>query len=132
MRLTLVLILILVTGCVASRFETATDPEFGADQAFDETDSSWTEERSALYQQAREGLRRALERYITTTRPILQRKFRDEHPSLTDTEIEALVHDALENGIHQETGRRPDGPIRQPAVDCMASPWGLHPNINCY
>jgi hypothetical protein len=132
MRLALAMILTLLTGCVASRFEAVIDPESGTDQASDQSDSSWTEERKALYQKAREGLRRSRERYIATTRPILQRKFRDEYPSLTDTEIEALVNDALENGIHQETGRRPDGPIRQPAMDCMASPWGGLPNANCY
>ncbi len=132
MRLTLVLILTLLTGCVASRFETVIDSESGTDQAADQPESSWTEERKALYQQAREGRRRAHERYIETTRPILQRKFRDEYRSLTDTEIEALVHDALEKGFHKKTGRRPDGPIRQPAMDCMASPWGGLPNANCY
>lgn len=132
MRLALALILTLLTGCIAAHIETVIDPESRTDQASDQTGSSWTEERKALYQQAREGLRQSRERYIATTRPILQRKFRDEHPSLTDTEIEALVNDALENGIHQETGRRSDGPIRQPPMDCMSSPWGRPPYTNCY
>lgn len=132
MRLALALIFTLLTGCVESRFAAAIGPESGTDQVPDQPDSSWTEERKALYQQAREGLRRSHERYIVTTRPVLQRKFRDEYPSLTDTQIEALVNDALENGLHQETGRRPDGPIRQPPMDCLSSPWGHLLHTNCY
>jgi hypothetical protein len=71
------------------------DLESRTDHASDQTDSLWTRKRKALCQQASEGLRQSRERYIATTRPVLERKFRHEHPELNDTEVETLVNEAL-------------------------------------
>ena len=97
-----------------------------------QTDRFSTEERKALYEQALEGARLSRERYIATTRPALQLKFRQEYPMMTEVDIELLVNDALEKGLHQEGRRRPDGPIRQPQMDCMSSPWRNSTFSNCY
>ena len=91
-----------------------------------------TEEREALYQQAREGARQSRERYIATTRPALQQQFRHEYPTMPEAEIEVLVNDALAKGLRPEAGRRPNGPIRQPQMDCMSSPWRNSVFANCY
>ena len=91
-----------------------------------------TEEREALYEQAREGARQSRELYIATFRPALQRQFRHEYPTMLEAEIEILVNEALENGWRPEAGRRPDGPIRQPQMDCMSSPWRNSVFANCY
>ena len=90
------------------------------------------EEREALYQQAREGARQSRERYIATTRPVLQRQFQHEYPTMPDADIEVLVNEALENGLHPEARRRPDGPIRPPHMDCLSSPWRNSVFANCY
>ena len=87
MRLALALILSFISGCAELRLDTAGAPEPGGDKATDQIGNSWTEDRKALYQQAREGLRQSSdEQYIPTTRPILQRTFRQDRPNLTDAE----------------------------------------------
>lgn len=91
-----------------------------------------TVEREALYQQAREGMRQSREQYIATIRPVLQRQFRQEHPTMPDAEIELLVNDALEKGLRPEARRRPDGPVRQHQMDCLSSPWRNSVFANCY
>ena len=132
MQLALAILFTLLTGCAESRLDQGMDSESRANTASDQTDNSWTEERKALYHQAREGLRQSRERYVATTRPVLERKFRQEHPDLTDADIETLVNDALEKGLRPEAGHRPDGPIRQPQLDCMSSPWRNSAFSNCY
>jgi len=111
------------------------DPEPKTDHASDQTGSLWTEERKALYHQAREGLRQSRERYIATTRPVLERKFRHEHPELNDTEVETLVNEALANGYRHEAEPRPEGPARLPLqgpINCMPSPGSWPSSPNCY
>ena len=135
MRLALAFIFILLTGCAESRFDQGMDPESKANTSSDETGRVWTDERNALYRQAREGLRQARERYIATTRPVLERKFRYENPDLTDTEIGALVNDALAKGYRDEAEPRPEGPARLPPprpMNCLPSPGGWSSNPNCY
>jgi hypothetical protein len=51
---------------------------------------------------------------------------------MPDAEIEVLVNNALVNGLRPEAGHRPDGPIRQPQMDCMSSPWRNSVFANCY
>jgi hypothetical protein len=85
------------------------DLESRTDHASDQTDSLWTGKRKALYQQASEGLRQSHERYIATTRPVLERKFQQEYPDLTDTEIETLVNEALAKGYRHEAKACPPG-----------------------
>ncbi len=122
MRLTLAIIFTLFTDSSISA-------------ASDQTDHSWTEERKALYDQAREGLRLSRERYIATTRPILERKFRREHPELTEAEIEEMINEALANGYHYGKKPRPDGPARLPPprpMNCLPPPGSWPSNPNCY
>ena len=111
MRLVLALFFTLLSGCAESKLDQGMDPESRTDHASDQTGSVWTEERKALYHQAREGLRQSRERYITTTRPVLERKFRQELPDLTDTDIETLVNEALAKGYRHEAEPRPEGPV---------------------
>ena len=132
MRLALALIFTLLSGCAESRLDKAIDSESGNDTAAEPTGSYWTEERKALYHQDREGARQAREQYIAATRPVLGRQFRQEYPSMAEADIELLVNDALEKGLRPEAGRRPDGPIRQPQMDCMSSPWRNSTFANCY
>ena len=42
---------------------------------------------------------------------------------MNEADLELLVNDALEKGLRSEAGRRADGPIRQPQMDCMSSSW---------
>lgn len=135
MRLALAFILTLLAGCAGSRLNDGIDPGPRTDTASDQTDSPWTEERKALYDQAREGLRQSRERYIATTRPILESKFRQEHPDLDQTEIEAMVNEALAKGSHPETKTRPEGPARLPPprpTNCLPPPGSWPSNPNCY
>lgn len=135
MRLTLAIIFTLFTGCAESRLDREVDTDSRISAASDQTDHSWTEERKALYDQAREGLRLSRERYIATTRPILERKFRREHPELTETEIEEMVNEALANGYHYGKKPRPDGPARLPPprpMNCLPPPGSWPSNPNCY
>jgi hypothetical protein len=122
MRLAVILILTLLGGCAGQK----------PDQASNRTGSLSTKERAALYQQAREAAQQSRERYIATERPALQRKFRQEYPAMTEADIELRVNDALEKGLRSEAGRRPDGPVRQPSLDCMSSPWRNSAFTNCY
>ena len=122
MRLTLALILTLLSACT----------DLQPNRATDRPRSLSAEERAALYDQALAGARRTRERYIATTRPALQLMFRQEHPTMTEAYLDLLVNDALEKGLRPETGRRPDGPIRQPQMDCMSSPWRNSAFANCY
>ena len=122
MRLTLALILTLLSACT----------DLQPNRATDRPRSLSAEERAALYDQALEGARVSWERYIATTRPALLRQFRQEYPTMAEADIEVLVNDALEKGLRSETGRRPDGPIRQPQMDCMSSPWRNSTFANCY
>ena len=135
MRLASAFILTLLTGCAESRLEQGMDPDSRTTATSDHIGSEWTEERKARYDQAREGLRQSQERYIATTRPVLERKFRREHPELTDMEIEEMVNEALANGYHYEKKSRPDGPARLPPprpMNCIPSPGSWPSNPNCY
>jgi hypothetical protein len=122
MQLALAILFTLVTGCAESRLEQGMDPESRTNTASDQTDSLGTQERKALYHQAHEGLRQSRERYIATTRPVLERKFRHEYPDLTDMEIEALVNEALAKGYRHEAEPRPEGPARLPPQRPMNCP----------
>ena len=135
MRLALAFILTLLTGCAESRLEQGMDPDSRTTATSDHIGSEWTEERKARYDQAREGLRQSRERYVATTRPVLERKFRYEHPELTKTEIEAMVNEALAKGYHPETKSRPEGPARLPPprpMNCIPPPGSWPSNPNCY
>lgn len=132
MRLALALILSLLTGCAESHRHQSVDPTSRTEQAADQTSRSWTTERKAIYQQAREWHRHAREQYMATARPTLQHKFRQDYPSLADAEIETLVDEALEKGFRPEARRRPEGPIRQPPSDCLPPTWRGPPHTNCY
>jgi hypothetical protein len=122
MQLALALILTLLSACADLHPHKTSSP----------TDSSSTEERQAIYEQAREGARLSREQYLATTRPALQRQFRQEYPTMTEGDIEVLVNEALEKGLRPEAGRRPHGPIRQPQMDCMSSLWRNSAFANCY
>lgn len=122
MRLALALLFPLLSACAGLQPGKASVP----------AGTLSTEEREALYRQAREGARQSRERYIATTRPALLRQFRQEYPTMPDVEMEVLVNEALEKGLRPEAGRRPDGPIRQPQMDCMSSPWRNSVFGNCY
>ena len=135
MRLALAFILTLLTGCAESRLEQGMDPDSRTTATSDHIGSEWTQERKARYDQAREGLRQSQERYIAATRPVLERMFRQEHPELTDTEIEAMVNEALAKGYHPETKSRPEGPARLPPprpMNCIPPPGSWPSNPNCY
>lgn len=122
MRLALALLFTLLSACADLKFGKTSDPAGNRPAV----------EREALYQQAREGARQARERYIATTRPALERQFRQQYPTMPDADIEVLVNHALENGLRPEAGRQPDGPIRQPHMDCLSSPWRNSVFTNCY
>lgn len=122
MRLTLALLIALLSACADLKLVKTSGP----------AGSLSAEEREALYQQAREGERQSRERYIATTRPALLRQFRHEYPTMPEEEIEVLVNDALEKGLRPEAGRRQAGPIRQPQLDCLSSPWRNSGFANCY
>lgn len=135
MRFVLVLMFTLLTGCAESRLEQGMDPDSRPTATSGHIGSEWTEERKARYDQAREGLRQSQERYIATTRPVLERKFRYEHPELTETEVEAMVNEALAKGYHPETKSRPEGPARLPPprpMNCIPPPGSWPSNPNCY
>ena len=135
MRFVLVLMFTLLTGCAESRLEQGMDPDSRTTATSGHIGSEWTEERKARYDQAREGLRQSQERYIATTRPVLERKFRYEHPELTETEIEAMVNEALAKGYHPETKSRPEGPARLPPprpMNCIPPPGSWPSKPNCY
>ncbi len=132
MRLALALILFLLAGCTTSHRHQPVNPPSRTEQATDQTRRTWTTEREALYQQAREWQLQAREQYIATARPALQHKFRQDYPSLADAEIEALVENALEKGFRPEARRRLEGPIRQPPIDCLPPTWRGPPHSNCY
>jgi len=102
------------------------------DKTSDRTGSLSNQEREALHQQARKGAQQSREQYIATTRPALQQKFRQEYPTMHEADLELLVNNALEKGLRTEAGRRPDGPIRQPQLDCMSSSWRNSAFSNCY
>ena len=120
-RLALALFLALVSACADGK----------PGKSFGSAGNRSVEERDALYQQAREGLRQARERYIATTRPVLQRQFQQEYPTMPEAEIEVLVNDALEQGLRPVAGQRPDGPIGPHHMDCLSSPWKHSVSANC-
>ncbi len=122
MRLALALLFTLLSACA----------DLKLDKTSDRTGSLSTQEREALYQQAREGAQQSREQYIATTGPALQRKFRQEYPTMNEADLELLVNDALEQGLRPAVGHRPDGPIRQPQMDCMSSSWRNSAFSNCY
>ncbi len=122
MQIALALLFTILSACT----------ELKPEKISDRTGSLSTEERGALYQQAREAAQQSRDRYIATTRPALQRKFRQEYPTMAEADLELLVDDALEKGLRPEAGRRPDGPIRQPQLDCMSSSWRNSAFSNCY
>ena len=96
MRLTLALILTLLSACTDLQPKRATD----------RTGNLSTDERAALYDQALGGARVSWQRYIATTRPALQLKFRQEYPTMTEADLDLLVNNALEKGLNQEVGRQ--------------------------
>ena len=122
MRQALALLVTLLSACADLQLSKTTAP----------ADSRSAEEREALYQQAREGERQSREQYIATTRPALQRQFRHDYPTMPDADIDVLVNEALENGLHPKAGHRPDGPIRPHHLDCLSSPWRNSVFANCY
>lgn len=122
MRLALVLIFSLFSACA----------DLNPEKVPDRTVTFSTGERKALYDQAFEGARQSRKRYIETTRPALQRQFRQEYPTMPEADIEVLVNDALEKGLRPEARRRPDRPIKQPQMDCMSSSWRNSAFANCY
>ena len=122
MPLALALLFTLLSACA----------DLKPDKISDRTGRLSTEERGALYQQAREAAQQSREQYIATTRPALQRKFRQEYPTMSEADVELLVDDALEKGLRPEARRRSDGPIRQPQLDCMSSSWRNSAFSNCY
>lgn len=128
MRIAPVLVFALLSGCTESRLDQAS----GLKSRTVQSTSAWSEERKAIYEQAREGLRLSRERYLETTRPVLQRKFRQEYPTLGETELEILVNDALGKGFRPETTRQPERPIRLPPMHCLPSTWGSPTQTNCY
>lgn len=135
MRLTLVFILALLTGCTGSRLDHEMDPMSKTSTTSDQIGTVQAEERQALYDRAREGLKLSRERYIATTRPVLERKFRQKHPDLTETEIEAMVNEALAQGYSHRAKPRPDGPARLPPprpMNCIPPPGSWPSNPNCY
>lgn len=135
MQFALAFFLTLLTGCAESSLKHAIDPNSRTTATSDHIGSEWTEERKARYDLAREGLRQSRERYVATTRPVLERKFRQEHPELTETEIEAMVNEALAKGEHPETKPRPEGPARLPPprpTNCLPPPGSWPSNPNCY
>ena len=131
-RIALLVVFAFLSGCAGSGLDQTGAHESRTGKASNLSDRTWTEERRALYEQAREGLRRSRERYVETTRPLLQQKFRDEHPNLGEAELEILVNDALENGFRPDTARQPERPIRLPPMHCLPSAWGAPPQTNCY
>ncbi len=122
MRLALTLIVSLLSACA------------GGDrhQASDQAGSLSTKEREALYEQARKAAQRAGDRYLATEGPALELQLRQEHPTLTDADIDRLVNEALSKGLRQQRARELDGPIRQPPMDCTSSPAGRPVSPNCY
>lgn len=122
MRLALALLFTLLNACA----------DLKPDQASNPTGSLSIDERETLYRQARAAAQQSRERYIATERPALHRKFRQEYPTMTEADLELLVNDALEKGLRSEAGRRADGPVRQPSLDCMSSPWRNSAFANCY
>ncbi|MGC4099412.1 MAG: hypothetical protein QM706_20095 [Nitrospira sp.] len=121
MRLVLALGFTLLNACAVL------NPEHPSDR----TGSLSIKEREELYRQARQGAEQSRERYIATTRPALEQQFRQENPTMTEADLELLVNDALERGLRPEARRRPDGPIRQPSLDCMSAAWRNSPMTNC-
>ena len=135
MRLTLAFILSLLSGCTGSHLDHEMDPGSRTSTTSEQIGTVQAEERKALYNQAREGLRLSRERYIATTRPALARKFRQEHPALTETEIERMVNEALVQGYSHRAKPRPDGPARLPPprpMNCIPPPGSWPSNPNCY
>lgn len=135
MRLALAFILGLLTGCTGSRINDGLDHDSRTSITYDQIGTVQTAGRKALHDQAREGLRRSRERYVATTRPILERKLRQEHPDLTEMEIEAMVNEALAKDYHPETKPRPEGPARLPPprpTNCLPPPGSWPSNPNCY
>lgn len=122
MRLALVVIVTLLSACA----------DLNVEKMSSRTGGLSTDERKALYHQAHEGARQSLEQYIATTRPALQLKFRREYPRLTEAEIDVLVDDALEKGLHQQAGRRRAEPLMRPLNNCMSAPLGSPNFPNCY
>jgi len=122
MWLALALIVTLLTACAL------VDRNHTSDRA----GSLSTKERKALHEQAREAARLSAARYLAIERPALERKLRQEHPTMTDADIDLLVDDALSKGLRQPPERSPDGPLRPPPMDCTSSPAGRPVSPNCY
>ena len=69
----------------------------------------------------------------TSRRPVpaLQLKFRQEYSTMTEADIEVLVNDALEKGLHQEVGRQRLDP-KSPPIYCMGPYRRRTLFPNCY
>ena len=122
MRLALALIFTLLSVCA----------DLNPHKTSYQTGNFSTEERKTLHDQTLEGARLSRERYIASTRPALQRQFRQEYQTMTEADLEVLVNDASEKGLRPETRRRPDGPIRQLQMDCGPSLWSNSDFSRCY
>ena len=121
MRLTLALILTLLSACT----------DLQPNRATDRPRSLSAEERAALYDQALEGARVSWQRYIATTRPALLRQFRQEYPTMTEADLDLLLNEALEKGLHQEVGRQRLDP-KSPPIYCMGPYRRRTLFPNCY
>ena len=121
MRLTLALILTLLSACT----------DLQPNRATDRTGNLSTDERAALYDQALKGARLSRERYIATTRPALLRQFRQEYPTMTEADLDLLLNEALEKGLHQEVGRQRLDP-KSPPIYCMGPYRRRTLFPNCY
>ena len=95
MRLAVILLFTLLSSCT----------DLKLDKTSDRTGSLSNQEREALHQQAREDAQQSREQYIATTRPALQRKFRQEYPTMTDVDLELLVNDAVYVGTEKNRQR---------------------------
>ena len=95
MRLALALRFTLLSACAALKL----------DKTSDRTGSLSNQERKALHQQASEDAQPSREQYIATTRPALQRKFRQEYPTMNEADLEFLVNDAVYVGAEKNRQR---------------------------
>jgi hypothetical protein len=122
MRLILALSFTILNACA----------DLNTHQASNRTGILSAKERQTLNEEAREAERVSHERYLATESPILQQKFRQEYPTMTNMDIDLLVNEALSKGLRQQPARGLDGPIRQPPMDCTSSPVGRPVSPNCY
>ena len=120
MRLLLVLTILFLSGCAGGSGLTKEE-----------------QSRQAFRKQAYEAGRQYREQYIAAKRPVFRLKFRHEYPMMSEEEIEALVNDALEDGLRKEPIPRLGEPIMNPTVisppvSCTSSQLGRYTYTDCY